>query len=591
MTPPSRQTPRVFHFPTALKVALVLGAVLSLPSLGAGFFMDDYLHLSILDGAFAPAGRFDLFTFANGNPAEMRRWMEEGPYPWWTLPELKLAFWRPLSSALMVLDHSLFGRNAVLYHVHSLLWHLLTIAAAAGILRRLPGIVGGAALLIFVLDETHVFPVMWVANRNALVATAPALFGLWMHLRWREQGWRPGLPLSLLGLGVGLLGGETALGVFAYLGAYELLGSPGPMATRVRALIPAILLGVAYVIVYRSLGYGAHGSGMYVDPVAEWQHYLPVLAMRLPALLAGLFWALPPELWLLAPSYHSLQILMGCLAIAVVVLLSLAVRRVLSAEEWRHTRWLVAGGLLSLLPVAATFPAARLLLLPSLGASALLAVLAFGVWRSLPGLGRWKKLTLGGVMAAMLGVQVLATSVWIVYPVALRGLADGILEAIARSEIDESKLSRQRVVTLVVPDPSLGLYPAIIRAAEGRPSARSWMPLSLAPYDHVLHRTGDAAFELFLPDGRFLATEMEQLFRGPAFPMPVGAQVSVKGCRVTVLEVEGIWPKRLRFEFDMSIDDPDLVLLTQGDGTLKRLSPPPVGGTVTLRWVQQVMGR
>lgn len=41
----------------------------------------------------------------------------------------------------------------------------------------------------------------------------------------------------------------------------------------------------------------------------------------------------------------------------------------------------------------------------------------------------------------------------------------------------------------------------------------------------------------------------------------------------------------------MPIDDPDLVLLMQQDGTLKRLRPPPVGETVTLRWAQQVMGR
>jgi hypothetical protein len=129
------------------------------------------------------------------------------------------------------------------------------------------------------------------------------------------------------------------------------------------------------------------------------------------------------------------------------------------------------------------------------------------------------------------------------------------------------------------------------RFSATRPAARSWLPLSLAPYDHVLHRTGDAAFELSLPEGRFLTTELEQLFRGPAFPMSVGEQVTAKGCRVTIVEAEGIWPKRIRFEFDMSLDDPDLVLLTQREGSLRRLQPPPVGGTVRLVWVQQVMGR
>jgi len=578
-------------FPRALPVALVLGTVLSLPSLGVGFFGDDYLHLAILDGLPAPGTPFSLFTFASGDPAEMRRFLELGPYPWWTLPEVKLSFWRPLSSALMVLDHTLFGRSPVPYHVHSILWHLLTILVAAGVLRRLPGAAGGLALLFFVVDETHVFPVMWVANRNALVATAPALFGLWMHLRWREQGWRPGLPLSLLGLAVGLLGGETALGAFVYLGAYELLGNPGPKAARARALVPAFLLGLAYFLMYRALGHGAYGSGTYFDPVADWQQYLPGLATRIPALLAGLLWTLPPELWVLLPSLRPVQVLVGCFAIAMGVFLTAAVRRTLSADEWRHTRWLMAGGLLSLLPVAATFPAARLLLMPSLGASALLSVIALGVWRSLPGLRGWRRWTLSGLTAAMFSVQGLATIFWGLYPYGLRAVGDASLEAIARIEVDDARISRQRVVSLVVPDPLIGLYPAIIRATQGRPPARSWLPLSLAPYDHVLHRTSDAAFELSLAEGHFLTTELEQLFRGPGFAMRVGDQVSVKGCRVTLLETDGSLPQRIRFEFDMSLDDPDLVLLTQQEGTLRRLQPPPVGETVRLTWVQLVVGR
>jgi hypothetical protein len=582
---------RLHLFPRALPVALVLGAVLSLPSLGVGFFGDDYLHLAILDGWPAPATPFNLFLFSSGDPVHMRPWTQHGPYPWWTLPELKLAFWRPLSSALMVLDHSLFGRAPVPYHVHSILWHLLTITAAACVLRRLPVAVGGLALLIFALDETHIFPVAWVANRNALVATAPALLGLGMHLRWRERGWRPGLPLSVLGLAVGLLGGETALGAFAYLGAYELLGGPGPWVKRARALLPALLLGLAYVAVYKALGYGAHGSGTYFDPVAEWRHYLPALATRIPTLLAGQFWVLPPELSVLAPSLRPHQVLVGCFTLLVVPLLFLAVRHTLSAEELRHTRWLVAGGLLSLLPVASTFPAGRLLLLPSLGASALLAVLCVGAWRALPTLPRWRRRTLGAVLGAMLGLQVLATSLWVLYPYALRAAGAAILESMARIEVEDERLPQQRVVSLVVPDPAVGLYPPIVRLAQGRPLPRSWLPLSLAPYDHVLHRTGAATFELSLKEGRFLSTELEQLFRGPAYAMRVGEQVSVEGFRATLLEVDGAWPLRIRFDFDMSLDDPDLVLLTLRQGTLQRLRPPPIGETVTLPWEQAVLGR
>jgi hypothetical protein len=578
-------------FPRALKVALVLGAVLGLPSLGADFFGDDYLHLAILDGNPAPGTPFDLFRFASGDPVEMRPFIERGPYPWWTLPELKLALWRPLSSALMVLDHALFGRNPIPYHAHSLLWYLLTIVAAAGTLRRLPGAPGGLALLLFAIDESHVFPAMWVANRNALVASAPALLGLWMHLRWREDGWRPGLPLSILGLATGLLGGETALCVFAYVGAYELLGSRQPLAARARALVPALLLGLAYVVVYRALGNGTLGSGTYIDPVAEWRLYLPALVTRIPALLAGQFWALPPELWLFAPSFRPLLIIVGSLTVLVLVPLTLAVRRTLSDEEWRQTRWLVAGSLISLLPVASTFPAGRLLLVPSVGASALLAVFAVGAWRALPSLRGWRRFTLGGVTTVMLLLQVLATGMWILYPLTIRSVVNASVDVLARIEVDDAALPRQRVFSVVVADPAIGLYPPIMRAARKQPLPRSWLPLSLAPYDHVLRRTGDSSFELYLPEGQFLATEMEQLFRGPAFAMRVGDQARVEGCQATILEVEGGVPKRVLFEFDMSLDDPDLVLLTQRDGTLRRLRPPPPGESVKLSWEPGMIGR
>jgi hypothetical protein len=571
-------------FPRATKVALVLAAVLSLPALGGGFFGDDYLHLAILDGQPAPGTPYNLFRFASGDPAENRPWIERGPYPWWTLPELKLSFWRPLSSALMVFDHSLFGRNPVPYHVHSILWYLLTVAFAAGVLRYLPGPAGGLALLLFAAEKTHGFAVTWIANRNAFVSTAPALFGLWMHLRWREQGWRPGLPLSLLGLAVGLLGGETALGVFAYVGAYELLGNRESLARRARALLPALLLGVGYLAIYRAMGHGARGSGTYIDPVGEWALFLPAAAARIPALLAGQFWALPAELWLFVPHIRPLQVALGVLALLTVGLLMRAVKPVLIEDEWRQMRWLALGGLLSMLPVASTFPAGRLLLVPGMGACAVLAILLVGTWRLLPSLRGWSKGLHGGVVGLMLGLQVLGTSLWVLYPLTLRVTSEATLVNMARMELDEARLPQQRVVTVVVSDPVMGLYPPVIRAAQGRSLPKSWLPMSLAPYDHVLHRTGDTTLELSLTQGQFLASEMEQLFRGPAFAMRVGEQVRVEGCRVTVLEMEGLYPTRVRFEFDMSLDDPDLVLLTLRDKTLLRLRPPPVGERVTLTW-------
>ncbi|HZI07883.1 MAG TPA: hypothetical protein VEZ71_27945, partial [Archangium sp.] len=268
MDTPSRG--RWLAFPRILWLSLLAALVLTLPTAWLGFMSDDFIHLLILEGFPAPGTPLDLFRFAGGDPVELQRLMDEGPYPWWTLPELKLTFWRPLSSALAVLDHTLFGRNAVGYHLHSLAWYLGMVALFGTLLRRLlPGALGALALFLFAINGAHFMVAGWIANRNALVAAVPALFGLWMHLESRESRRTWALPLSLAGLAVGLMGGESALGLFAYVLAYELLGDKGGVKERLRAIAPAALLGLVYLVVYKLNGYGASGSGSYMDPVGE----------------------------------------------------------------------------------------------------------------------------------------------------------------------------------------------------------------------------------------------------------------------------------------------------------------------------------
>ncbi|HEX8440210.1 hypothetical protein, partial [Archangium sp.] len=303
---------RWLAFPRILWLSLLAALVLALPTVWLGFFSDDFTHLLILEGFPSLASPYDLFRFAGGDPEGLRRMIDQGPYPWWTLPELKLAFWRPLSSALAVLDHSLFGRNAVGYHLHSLAWYLGMVALFGALLRRfLPGTVAALALFLFAIDGAHFLVAGWIANRNALVAAVPTLFGVWMHLEWREARRPWALPLSLLGLAVGLLGGETALGVFAYLLAYEVLGARDGVKERARALAPVALLGLVYLGVYKRLGYGASGSGSYVDPVGEPGRYLLAALGRVPALLGGLVLEVPADLWALSTGVRPMLVGVG----------------------------------------------------------------------------------------------------------------------------------------------------------------------------------------------------------------------------------------------------------------------------------------
>ncbi|MFZ5470270.1 MAG: hypothetical protein ACOZIN_12615 [Myxococcota bacterium] len=557
---------RWLAFPRATLAALALAAALSLPALSLGLFLDDYIHLASATGLESPAKGLELYRFASGNPSELARFIERGPYPWWTLRELKLNFWRPFSSALTYVDLALFGKLEWPPHLHSALWYLALVGACALVLRRaLPSALGGAALLLFAIDDAHWMPVSWLANRNALVAATPALLGLVAHLRWREERWRFGLPLSMLGYTLGLLAGEAALGVFCYLAAYEWVAAPGGRRERLGALLPAGLLGLAYVVVYKLGNYGAFGSGIYIDPSATPGAFLVALPPRLLAMVAAQLVAFPADFWLYFEHLRPVQVSLGALALVGSGWLLRRAIRGLAEVERRGLTWLLAGAGLSLLPVAATFPTNRLLLLPSLGGSALLAVLIRHAWRASPFERAW------AVVLVLLHVP-LAVLGWGSQYAAF-GSAGPRVEKTLVVPLDPSL----HVVIPLAPDPSVALYAPVVRSYRGAPQPRSWWTLSLAPFDHLLTRTAEDALELEVVGGHMLSTVFEQMVRAPQFPLREGDQVTLRGFTATVREASSQGPRRLAFRFDRPLDDPSLLFLEWKEGALRPLELPKVG--------------
>lgn len=582
MDTPSRG--RWLAFPRILWLSLLAALVLTLPTIWLGFISDDFIHLLILEGFPSPASPWDLFRFANGDPASTRPQMDVGPYPWWTLPELKLTFWRPLSSALAVMDHTLFGRNAVGYHLHSLAWYLGIVALYGVLLRRLlPGAIGALALFLFAINGAHFMLAGWIANRNALVAAVPALFGLWMHLEWRESRRPWGLPLSLAGLAVGLMGGESALGLFAYVLAYELLGDKGSPKERLRAIAPAALLGLVYLVVYKLHGYGAYGSGSYMDPVGEPGRFLVGALARIPVLLGGLLLQVPADLWVAGEQVRPTLVVLGLLGLGGVALLVRAAWPSLSEDERRHCRWLFLGAALSLLPVAATFPSNRLLLLPGLGGSVAVAVVLVTAWRSRA--RGWRPRGVAAVAAVLALMHlVLAPLLWPLMTVAFQQGSAQMEPSLLllERELDYTRLPQQRLVVLPAPVPMLSMYLPMMMVTRGMPKPGAWWTLSISPEPHELTRSGPDSLELALTRNEFLTSEFESVFRGPSHPLRKGNQVKLQGMTVTVLEDNGKGPTRLGFTFDTPLEDPSLVFIRWQDGALRPFTPPPVGERLAL---------
>ena len=113
------------HRRLPMHVAL-LAVLICLPSLWLGWVADDYvlrLHLS------APplypdwqASPLNLFTFFEGDVNFNQRLIADGVLPWWTDPEYRVAFFRPLSGLSHWIDYVLWPESPWLAHLHSLLW-------------------------------------------------------------------------------------------------------------------------------------------------------------------------------------------------------------------------------------------------------------------------------------------------------------------------------------------------------------------------------------------------------------------------------------------------------------------------------------
>lgn len=221
--------------------AALVAAGLCLPALGVGLHMDDYAQrMTMLRAPRVLTEPLAVFASLPGDPELNRRYMDLGILPWWTVPDYRLAFSRILSAVSMWIDYRLWPDSPVLMHAHSLLWLGLMVLVAALLYRRLlDAWSAGLAALLYAFDEAHAMPTAWLANRNALIATALGLLALLAHDRWRRYGRRWGAAASAGCLALALLSGEAALGAAGYLAAYALILEDGSWSRRLGSLLPA----------------------------------------------------------------------------------------------------------------------------------------------------------------------------------------------------------------------------------------------------------------------------------------------------------------------------------------------------------------
>jgi hypothetical protein len=567
---------------------LVAGLWLRKEALASGFLSDDYAQRAMLHGKYpVPRAAWDLFDFSDGTPEGTRPLIESGFCPWWSHPAFKLRMLRPLPSLLHALDDRLFPGDARLQHVHSAVWWVLMVIAAAGVLATaLPRAAAAIAVVLFALDDSHSAPLFWVANRNTLVAMALACGALWAHLAFRRGGHRAARPLSVALFVLSLCAGEYGLTMAGYLVCFELLAAPEqPGVSRARALWPALAACAAYVAIALGFGYGAAHSSNYTNPLTDPAAYLGKLAAGVPVLAGDLVFGNSADIWLFdhRPATHAMLISFGVLALLCACALAAWLMTRRDRSYWLAARWLVAGGALSVLPVVGSFLSGRLALPASLGMFALLGTAVAYAARALRG-GAWfeKALALSLIVVVVRLDGVRAAEVGRATLHLYRDISRSLTVWPLSAKLDDARAARQRVVLISADDQQSAPFFSFVRYGNGHTMPKAFWMLSSARTPHELTRVDDRTLELrVLGRGEALKqTFVDSHTRAATDAIHAGDRFDVSGMQVEVLELAEGQPVRMRYRFDAPLEDPSLVFVQSAPTGLRHVTLPEPGQTM-----------
>ena len=558
-------------------ILLLIGVVVFMPSLTTPFLLDDYLHVSMLEGTF-PAKRsaFDLYDFINDTDRPVL--VARGLLPWWSHPHLQVRFFRPLASALRWADHQAFGTRPLPLHLHSLAWWVLAVLAARRLFRRaLSPRAARIALIAFALAPCHALPLGWLANREALISLALGTVALGAHLRWREGGGLRWAVLGAAGFSASLLAGEYGLGFAGYVLAREIVERGRPLVRRALGLATFALPAAGYLLVRALLGYGSYGSGFYADPFSETATFLREVPRRLGTLLVEGWFSLDNDT-LTAATPGWLLALVVALAAALLYLPLRRAYRALDAGRRSMVAWLSLGSVLALPPMVAVMPSPRLLGASMLGVAVAVGMLLDHAWFGAPAPAPERRgaRELAGLAALALGFAHLVHA-----PVTSWLVGQSFRETAAsfREHVEElrARLGDMR-------DAEIGVLRAFGSSfflpfaldERGKPPLR-WRILAQTGHALVLARDAHTLDIVVPEDAALFPPGVGNLFLPASSRLAAGTVIHVPGMRVTILEVGREGPRAARFRLDRRLDASSLVWLTEGRAGFAQAELPQIG--------------
>lgn len=533
----------------------VIALLLSAPSLGSGLQTDDHLIVGRLERGLP------LFQSFRITPQDFAEGQQFGNFPWWSGPNVRIAFLRPLSELSTRLDMALWGDNALLMHLENGLLYALIAWLAARIFRQLlPARSAGLAALLFVLNDAHGHSVGWIAGRNSLLSLLFVLASILTYLHFRRPG--VGRLASPLLLALALASAEAGVTALAYLLAHALLLAQGPLRQRLLSLWPHALVALAWAGIYVMGGYGAHGAAWYRDVGGAPLVTLAEGLMDLPVWLFGQ----------LGISVISATLMVSKLAYVVVsvLLIPIVVLLIPVVRADRTSRFFALGMLLSIVPMFSTIPQDRVTLVASLGGFGLLAS-AFSTLGECS--SRLRRVSLRVLAALHLGLSPLLFLQAVTSMAGIEGASRKLTSALPDH-------GGGHVVLVHSPLEILTLYAPMIRRRAGGADLASLHQLYAGSADLSVTRVDARTLELRATPG-YCNLGIECIFRAKNAtvehePRRFGPFVR------TVSEARDGRPVAVRFVFDEPLESPCHFWLKWDGSKPVPWLPPEVGASVQL---------
>jgi hypothetical protein len=590
----------LIHHPYLAAFVALFSIVIVLPVLWRGWgTMDDTLHRLALLSSTPSQALGTQFVFLD--PSVNAQLMDLGVVPWWAFEGVQVAFLRPLASLTHWLDYQLWPNSSFLMHAHCVLWYGGLCAAVTLAYRRFMGrgVMAGLAAFLFAADATHLRSLTTLAGRNSLMAPLFGMLALLCHDRWRRRGRGVYALLASLNLVLALLSAEAGLGITAYLFSYAVCLDRGTWKRRLSSLIPYAAIVVAWRLGYRALGYGAGGSGFYVDPIQSPLRFALNALQCGPVLLLGQWIILEPGVYGILSSWGGLAFWL----ITVSILAFVAKILVPLLRQDRVARFWGLGMVLAVMPICAvSLPHGRLLILVGLGAMGLMAQFIVGLFKRsdwLPDRRAWQK-SARVLMFFLLGLHAVLSPLLLFFAnAAFDGFFDPVVNLGSLPGAEQ-----QDVVIVNMPSPGNAIFIPSFREVNGQ-AAPAHIRILAPGYSAVEVSRVDARTVMIRPEHGYLAPAgVMALGDQGAFPLvhsaygyrysdrffgsglnslALGERVDLTGmsAEVTALTEDGR-PTEARVQFAESLDDPSLQWLQWdwAEGAYVPFAPPAVGETV-----------